>query len=84
MEGSPDKTPEWRKNEDGRPYRYVQIKGVQRGLSTSSVFALKLFEGVQYIQFDHERGPLKIRGQSTVQQQAYVKYLCHIRCVNDS
>ena len=31
MEGPPKKTPEWGKNEDGRPYRLVQIKGVQHG-----------------------------------------------------
>jgi hypothetical protein len=69
MEGSQKKTVGWGKDVDGRSFRLVQIKGVQRGYLLRRVLALKLFEGVQYTQFDHEKGPLKIRGQSTVQQQ---------------
>jgi hypothetical protein len=71
----PDKTGPWEQDRSGRLRRDLEIKGKAFVTLIPGVLALKFIKGVQYIQWDNEKGSVVKRGPSTaVQLQSYAHH----------
>ena len=65
----PDKTWPWeRDDQSGRLRRVLEIEGRAFITFILGVLTLRVFEGVQYVQWDNEKGQLVRRGPSTAVQ----------------
>lgn len=65
----PDKTWPWEQDsQSGRFRRVLEIRGKAFITFILGVLTLKVFEGEQYVQWDHEKGPVVRRGPSTAVQ----------------
>jgi hypothetical protein len=64
----PDKTGPWEQDQSGRRRRDLEIKGKALVTLIPGILVLKVIEGVQYVQWDSEKGQVVKRGPSTAVQ----------------